>query len=410
MNDLSVTNVRKYQQSHPWIAFRVDLSHAPVDLWLALGECHSKIQHLSRVPLRPEIAQALQQVYLAKGVQATTAIEGNTLSEDEVRLHLQGRLNLPRSKQYLQQEVDNIVQEWERMIRSIERGDVPVVTADRIRELNRAVLDRLELDEEVDPGEFRTHSVVVGRVYRGAPAEDCPYLLDELCNWLNGDTFRPTEDRASFRFAFTLLKAIIAHIYIAWIHPFADGNGRTARLLEVQLLIADGVPAPAAHLLSNHFNATRADYYRQLDRASRSGGDVIPFIQYAVQGFLDGLQEQLTLVWEQQYDVAWRNYVHEQFQDDKGVASVRQRELLLALSETSEPVAVGTLTDLSPRVARAYASKTNRTLLRDLAQLEGKKLVVRNKAGYRANKEVILAFLPVQTKEVRLWPHSGEND
>lgn len=67
-----------------------------------------------------------------------------------------------------------------------------------------------------------------------------------------------------------ILKAIAAHLYLAWIHPF-DGNGRTARLMELRLLLAAGVTTPATHLLSNHYNLTRGEYYRQLDAASRTG-------------------------------------------------------------------------------------------------------------------------------------------
>jgi Fic family protein len=68
---------------------------------------------------------------------------------------------------------------------------------------------------------------------------------------------------------------------------------------------------PAAHLLSNHYNETRSEYYRQLDMASRSGGDVIPFIRYAMQGFVDGLRDQINLVRDQQLHVAWINFVYD---------------------------------------------------------------------------------------------------
>jgi hypothetical protein len=54
-----------------------------------------------------------------------------------------------------------------------------------------------------------------------------------------------------------LIAAVVAHVYFEWIHPFGDGNGRTGRLIELKLLLEAGVPQPAAHLLSNHYNATR---------------------------------------------------------------------------------------------------------------------------------------------------------
>ena len=73
-----------------------------------------------------------------------------------------------------------------------------------------------------------------------------------------------------------ILSAILAHLYLAWIHPFGDGNGRSARLLEFGVLLTGRVPTVAAHLLANFYNDTRSEYYRQLRIASESGGDVVP--------------------------------------------------------------------------------------------------------------------------------------
>jgi hypothetical protein len=100
-----------------------------------------------------------------------------------------------------------------------------------------------------------------------------------MFQWLNADLNPPLREDAPIPFA--ILKAIMAHLYLAWIHPFGDGNGRTARLLEFHILLEAGVPLPVAHLLSDHSNRTRAEYYRQLDRASKSGGDVLPFLSSA---------------------------------------------------------------------------------------------------------------------------------
>lgn len=77
--------MRTFERTHPWISFRCDLGKAGVDLWLALGEAASKCEHIARVPLRPATAQALHRLYLAKGAAATTAIEGNTLSEENMK-------------------------------------------------------------------------------------------------------------------------------------------------------------------------------------------------------------------------------------------------------------------------------------------------------------------------------------
>jgi Fic family protein len=212
---------------------------------------------------------------------------------------------------------------------------------------------------------------------------------------LNSETFEPKQGN---EIICAVLKAILAHLYLAWIHPFGDGNGRTARMIEFQILISSGVPSPAAHLLSNHYNQTRTEYYRQLDSASKSGGDVLPFVNYAVTGFLDQLRDQLDVVWAQQWDVAWRNYVHEAFKDQGSKADIRRRRLALDLSLKEDPVPLSKLPEVSVRLAAAYAKKTKKTLTRDVGTLIKMNLLKRQKAGYVANKELILGFLPARAQ------------
>ena len=190
------------------------------------------------------------------------------------------------------------------------------------------------------------------------------------------------------------MKSIVAHLYLAWIHPFGDGNGRTARLVEFHTLIGCGVPSAAAHLFSNHYNETRREYYRQLDYSSQSNGELIPFIEYALQGFVDGLKEQLNVIRNQQWDVTWRNYVHEKFKDKNGEADVRRRRLALDLSMQDKPVPLSKLKEISPRVAGAYSQKTHKTLIRDINELKSMDLVEQTPAGVRAKRELMLAFLP----------------
>ena len=385
-----MTKDRTYEETHAWLNFSIDLRRAPEKLWVMLGECQSKCQHIAGVPLRPDTASLLFQTYLAKGVLATTAIEGNTLSEEEVLQHLQGKLRLPPSREYLAQEIDNILLGCNRILREVQSEREITLSVGRIRTLNRTVLEGLKLEQDVVSGEIRRHEVGVAR-YKGAPAKDCEYLLNRLCDWLNSEDFLAPSGMV---FVFAIIKAVIAHLYLAWIHPFGDGNGRTARLVEFQILIGSGVPAPAAHLLSNHYNQTRTEYYRQLDESSRSGGNLLPFLIYAVEGFLDGLRSQLKVIRFQQWDGAWENYVYEAFRDRHSRSELRRRQLLLDLSKKNEFVSRLKLPTISPKVAASYAGKTRRTLSRDLNALLAMGLVQKQGTSFRARMELILAFLP----------------
>jgi Fic family protein len=277
-------------------------------------------------------------------------------------------------------------------------GTLPPLTPKLVHDYNRQVLNRLPLEEGVVPGTLRTYSVVVGNVYRGAPAEDCEHLLERLCEWLNGPDFKPREGMDAI---YAILKAVVAHLYLAWTHPFGDGNGRTARLIEFHILLSAGVPSPAAHLFSNHYNQTRAEYYRQLDRASKSGGDLIPFLNYAVRGFVDGLREQLDFVWAQQWDVVWRNYVHERFKNRDSATDTRRRHLALDLGAKGDWVQTANIQELTPQLARAYANKTPKTVQRDLNALHEMGLIAREQRRTRAKREVILSFLPLQRRPTK---------
>lgn len=395
MNGLALTPHRTFETTHPWLQFKADLRKAPVELWMVLGECQSKCEHIAGVPLQPTVAQRLHLLYLAKGVLATTAIEGNTLSEDEVLQHLEGKLQLPPSREYLAQEISNIVAGCNTIAGEIASRNQLDLSSARVKELNRIVLDKLPLDEGIVPGEIRRHNVTVAR-YRGAPNTDCEYLLERLCDWLSSSEF--DLPYANTRVGTAILKAVLAHLYLAWIHPFGDGNGRTARLMEFQILISSGVPAPAAHLLSNHYNQTRTEYYRRLDQASRSGGDIVPFIMYAVRGLVDGLRSQLAVIKEQQWNVAWENYVHNCFKESSGPNHDRRKHLVLDLSNLPHPVPLAKLPEISLRLATAYAGRTKRTLARDVNALLKMNLLKREPSGISAQKELILAFLPIKAE------------
>jgi Fic family protein len=373
---------------------------------MALGEAASKCQHIAGVPLAPEVADKMHHLYLIKGAVATTAIEGNTLSEDEAERIISGTLKLPPSQQYLADELNNIVAALDvltlRIAQSTKAGDHHITPA-LLKEMNRMVLRDLEVEKDVVPGEIRKHSVVVGR-YRCAPAEDCDYLLEKFCEVLN--EFPCPQDGKS---QFCIVKAIFAHLYFVWIHPFGDGNGRTARLLELYILLAAGFPQPTGHLLSNHYNRTRPRYYERLDAAVKGADEVVAFIRYSVEGLVDGLREQIEFIRRQQWHVAWLNFVHDHFHNQNSASDVRRRHVVLALSAVPDGVGVSKIQNLTPELVREYFGKTSKTLARDLNWLLEADLITKDRKGVvRANREKILAFLawraPEEQAAALRWP------
>ncbi len=376
----------------PWISFQVDLTRMPPTFWLDLGEVRSKCEHLANVPLPPAYAKQLHTLSLTKGVHATTSIEGNTLSEEEVE-GIVRRAGAGASS-YPEQEVANVVRSYNAILDELLRGGAPALSVDIIQRFNSEVLEGLELDEEVRPGRIRQHSVVVGP-YRAPDWDRCSELLAQLCSWLASSAFAGD---GAMKIPIAVIKAALAHLYLAWIHPFGDGNGRTARLCEFLVLVTSGVPTSAAHLISNHCNDTRDDYYRQLRYASESGGDTTRFLSYAVAGFVRGLTEQLDWVYERQFRLTWDEYVLTNVTGRDAAMRDRRRqvasELLFRSSVSREEIP-----DLTPALARTYAKSTPRTLARDLHELVSIGLLQESANGYEANSSVLIALLPTRVSD-----------
>jgi cell filamentation protein, protein adenylyltransferase len=382
----------EYSRTHPWLTFGFRLEYdGDARLWALLGEAYSKCQHLSGAPLTPAVADELSCVYLVKGAVATTAIEGNTLTEDEARAILDGERRLPPSQHYLQQEIENVVRALRLMDEATRQGRRVIVSPEWIREQNRLVLEDLTADDHVVPGEYTSTRVVVGN-YRGAPPADIPYLMDRLTGWL-AELTGTRDEPANLRFYNAFLAAVLAHLYIAWIHPFGDGNGRTARLVECAILASSGTVAwVSANLLSDHYNRTRTEYYRRLDRASKAC-DVAGFVSYAAQGFVDLLREQIEVVQRQQLAVSWVSYAHEQLATLPNTeATARQRKLLLSMPDAAIPITA--LRRLTAELAELYASKSDKTVSRDVNRLVALGLVHRDMHSVRPALDLMEAFTP----------------
>ncbi len=334
---------------------------------------------------------------LVKSVQATTAIEGNTLSEEEVRAQLEGVGKLPPSREYLGKEVDNVIKA-SRIVLDHARGreDVPL-SLETICRFNGMILKGLELDEGVVPGEIRSHSVVVGDVYQGAPPEDCTILVEKLCRKV--PEVQAAVEKLFGKIAGEVIGAVFTHLYLAWIHPFGDGNGRTARLIELLILMDAGIPSVAAHLLSNHYNLTRPMYYRRLKEASLAR-DPNAFYHYALEGLVDGLGEQLDVIHEANLILAWESHIHKVLPDDDGGSNDRKRHLIVDMQRGNKRIprkpTKKDLLEVSARVALEYAKRQQITLNRDIDELKRLFLLEGDGESLKANMSLMYGFMALR--------------
>ncbi|MCU1580267.1 MAG: Fic family protein [Rhodoglobus sp.] len=388
-------NAPQYLSSHPWLTFKFDSRELPTPLWAHLGESYSKCQHLVGTPLQPSVALRLSEVYLRRGALSSAAIEGNTLNEQEVEDILVNNKKLPESQQYLEQEVRNVVDALTEV--RVEVYDNPQfrLTKQWILDKHERLLRDLELEDHVTPGRYRTVPVVVGP-YRGAPAQDVPELMDKLCEWVNEMIDSAQSEKAADQsFFYSFYAATLAHLYLAWIHPFGDGNGRLARLIECAILAhSHSVPWISTSVLSNHYNRTKSKYYQKLDAASRQL-DVAGFIAYSITGFRDQLRLQVKDVQAVQRGVAWVNYVHEKFQGEPSTPTARRRRAVALAMPHDALVEKKSIKVLTTEIAAEYARTSDKLLARDLTKLCELELIDEMEAGvFESGIWRMDAFLP----------------
>ena len=384
---------REYLDTHYFIKFYLDLQDAAYKLWLLLGAVESKCKHLAGIPLRPEKQKELSQISLKKGVMATTAIEGNTLSAAEVDIISEGKLSeIPLSRKYQAQEIKNMLDVYNGILQSVKSGEGCEVSLEILKRDNKLILQKTRLEDYEKPGKVRTYPVGVGN-YKAPSAKDCKYLLNRLFEWLSED-WHLSENNPLMK---GILKAIAAHLYLAWIHPFCNGNGRTARVLEFRLLMKYGVPSTAAHLLTSYYNDTREQYYERLKMSSCEVCGELDFIEYALQGFVDALDSQINIILGEQLNITWKNYIYNHCFGGKLTPALRRRrDLLLEVSKFAQYMTLRELRYRLPdEILRQYQDKI-KMFQRDLNYLESEGMLYKTRAGYLAAKDKMKSLLPVK--------------
>lgn len=268
----------------------------------------------------------------------------------------------------MESEIRNIIHALDDVKVSVLSETKFKLTPEWILQVHAKLLEGLEVPEYVTPGQTRKVSVVVGN-YKGVPAEDVAFIR-------------------------TFFVAILAHLYIAWIHPFGDENGRTARVIECAIFAhSELVPWISTNLLSDYFNRTRSKYYERLEATSRND-DVIGFIAYSAIGIRDQLRDQVHVVQHKQKKVAWVNYVHEVLDRESSSTAHRRRKLVLAMPDCKE-LSAQEIQFLSPAIASNYGSDHEKTFKRDLNRLVELGLLEKvDKNLYRVRIDRMDAFTP----------------
>jgi Fic family protein len=219
---------------------------------------------------------ALQKDTRTRNVHASTAIEGNPLTLEQVRALEEGR-TLAAKDSRPQREVLN----YFAGLRYVEKhaGKKNISHEDVLR-LHR-ILAQGVMDQG-EAGRYRTIAVRVGRYVPPAPGE-VSGLMFELLQWWS----RKAADLSP------VISSAILHYRFEAIHPFADGNGRTGRALALWELYRRGFDTHHIFSVDEYYWEDRPRYYEALTSVRRGGEDLTRWLEYCAEG----LRQTLEHVW-----------------------------------------------------------------------------------------------------------------
>ena len=219
----------------------------------------------------------LQKDSRQRGAHASTAIEGNPLTLEEVRA-LEAGSPLPVHAERSRREILNYFAGL-RWVEKRARSKAPITHEDLFK---LHALLAAEVMDQGTAGRYRTINVRVGR-HVPPPPEMVSGLMRELLDWWNG----PGGEWSP------VISSAILHHQFEDIHPFADGNGRAGRMLALWELYRRGFDTHHIFSVDECYWEDRARYYAELDAVRKAGGDLTDWLAYSA----DGLRQTLDRVW-----------------------------------------------------------------------------------------------------------------
>jgi len=209
-------------------------------------------------PLPSAAVRRLHEQFTVEWIYHSNAIEGSTMTLRETQLVLEQGITIGGKSLREHFEVVNH-QEAIVLVESLANEQQPI-TPFMVRQLHALVLAKIDSE---NAGQYRNVPVrIVGAVHEPPPSWDLPTQMDEWASWLQAEEGMME----------VVALSALAHHKLAAIHPFIDGNGRSARLIMNLVLMRAGYP-PAIIAQEN-----RRQYYRVLAQADT--GRLAPLVNF----------------------------------------------------------------------------------------------------------------------------------
>jgi Fic family protein len=327
-----------------------------------LAEAKAAVLSLQTMPYQRAWVEALQRVELKMEVAGTSRIEGAEFTERELQAVLDETADQIHTRSQRQALAAKRTYEWLARLPDDRPVDVMLV-----REIHARMVTGAD-DDHCPPGQPRgtDQNVTFGTPrHRGVEGGDaCRQALEALCEAIRRD----------FHAHDPLVRALAAHYHFAAMHPFLDGNGRTARALEALLLQRAGLRDTCFIAMSNYYYEEKPAYLAGLAAARAGGHDLTPFLCFALDGVARQVRRVLGQIQHHMRKALFRDVMLDLFgrlrSTRKRVLAQRQMNILKVLLDEDR---VLTWSELMPKVARSYAQMKApvKAIVRDVSGLIG---------------------------------------
>ena len=333
------------------------------------------------LPILPASASRLEEELIRRSIFGTAALEGNPLTEEEVGTILkEGDTGHPPS--ISRQEILNLKNAYAVLSQVEPHREWFVIEEGFVKEVHRRITEGIAYPHNA-PGGYRNFRVEVGDKAHGGvyvPPKilpDIQTLMTRFLEWMHSEEMKGIN---------LTLRAALAHFHLGKIHPFGDGNGRTARLLEAVILSRGGVKYVPT-MLSNFYYRHIDDYFIAFREAEKTKDyDVTPFLEFFFTALVQSLLEIKERVTDFIRYLTLKDWFDQLLQSRD--ISRRQHDLLRLLLDLNQPFTRADLFTL-PSFRILYRHVSEMTARRDIARLKELNLLIEEQGSSRLNMRVL---------------------
>ncbi|WP_413854634.1 Fic family protein [Candidatus Ruminimicrobium bovinum] len=336
-------------------------------------------ESIKYIPILPNMASQIEEELIKKSIFSTAAIEGNSLTQEDVdKIIEDNKTNF--SKERFVKEIQNLKTAYDK-IKDINALDTKILLSqDLIKNYHKIITDGLENETNI-PGQYRNTKVIVGNEEHGGTNvppkifEDIKKLMEEFILWINSKELLEIPP---------IFRACIAHLTLALIHPFGDGNGRTSRIIEAHILKSAGYRFVYT-MLSNYYYKNIDEYFITFSKVLKNeDNDISDFVLFYLKGLLESIKTIREKIYIIITGLSLQSYLL--YLKKTNQISPRQYDFLsIMLDNNKEVTEKEILEDVNLKII--YGKLSSRTLKRDLDYLLKANLLMLNRdtQKYRIN-------------------------